>query len=99
MPRDAQYPGSGEDATNVFRPEANALQALTAYWLAHPLASDTVEGICAWWIVDPLITRAQVDEALHWLVDRGGVVMHRAADGRVRYRLLDGAGTGQPQPS
>ena len=64
-----------------------AVQQLSAYWLMHPHASDTLEGICAWWLGGSTSSRPDVEPALGWLVDRRVVVAHRAADGRVRYRL------------
>ncbi|UUZ72523.1 hypothetical protein LP415_01975 [Polaromonas sp. P1(28)-8] len=62
-----------------------------AYWLAHPQASDTLEGICQWWLNPETLPAPRVEPALLWLVERGVVVAHRASDRRVRYRLA-----GQP---
>lgn len=73
-------------------PAYAALQQLTAYWLAHPLAADTLDGICQWWITDLLISRSNVESALNWLTQRGVVAAQHAADGRVRYRLMNPAG-------
>ena len=64
-----------------------ALQALTAYWLQHPHASDTLEGICQWWLNAALFPAPRVEAALWWLVEHGTVQAQRAADGRVHYRL------------
>jgi hypothetical protein len=75
-------------------PRYAAVQELTAYWLAHPHASDTLEGICRWWLSAASSSQPLVEQALQWLVERGVVVAHRAADGRVRYRLADGARSG-----
>jgi hypothetical protein len=72
-------------------PRYPAVQALMAYWLAHPHASDTLEGICRWWLNPDTLPAPRVEPALAWLVERGVVMIHRAADGRVRYRLA-----GQP---
>ena len=58
-----------------------------AYWLAHPQAADTLEGICQWWLNPNTLPAPRVEPALQWLVERGVVVAHRASDGRVRYRL------------
>jgi hypothetical protein len=68
-------------------PTDAAMQRLTAYWLAHPLAADTLQGICRWWIADAAIAPAQVEAALARLVAMGLVEASQAADGRVRYRL------------
>ncbi len=72
----------------VTDPQDPAVQALTAYWLRHPQASDTLDGICRWWVAVPPFTRSQVEAALAWLVMRGLVQAHQAADGRVRYRRV-----------
>ncbi len=69
-----------------------AMQRLSAYWLEHPLAADTLQGICRWWIADAAIAPAQVEAALARLVAMGLVQASQAADGRVRYRLRHGAG-------
>ncbi|GLC96724.1 hypothetical protein Tamer19_61330 [Cupriavidus sp. TA19] len=68
-------------------PRYPAVQALMAYWLAHPQASDTLEGICQWWLNPETLPSPRVEPALLWLVERGVVIAHRASDGRVRYRL------------
>jgi hypothetical protein len=75
-------------------PRYAAVQALTAYWLAHPHASDTLEGICQWWKSVAPLPAPLVEQALQWLVEHGVVVAHRAADGRLRYRLADDAKSG-----
>ena len=67
-----------------------AMQRLTTYWLAHPLAADTLQGICRWWVNDPLMGQAPVEAALQRLVAMGLVDASQAADGRVRYRLRHG---------
>jgi hypothetical protein len=70
-------------------PRYPAVQELTAYWLQHPHASDTLEGICRWWLSSASIPATLVEQALTWLVEHGVVAVHRAADGRVRFRLVD----------
>ena len=75
-------------------PRYPAVQELTAYWLQHPHASDTLEGICRWWLSGGSFAAPMVEQALMWLVERGVVAAHRAADGRVRYRLADEAKSG-----
>lgn len=74
-------------------PRYPAVQQLTAYWLAHPDASDTLEGICKWWLTGAPIPMSLVEQALAWLAERGAVEMHHAADGRVRYRLAGRSGS------
>lgn len=63
-----------------------------AYWLMHPHAADTLEGIEAWWIRDRSLTAAALERALCWLTERGVVAVHQAADGRVRYCLANPEG-------
>ncbi len=70
-------------------PRYPAVQELTAYWLAHPHASDTLEGICRWWLPDGAPEQAQINDALAWLVANGIVKVNRAGDGRLHYRLAD----------
>jgi hypothetical protein len=77
-------------------PRYPVVQELLAYWLAHPDASDTLDGICRWWLTGARYPESLVDQTLVWLVEHGTVVAHRAADGRVRYRL---AGTSRGGPS
>jgi len=72
------------------------VRELLDYWLRHPHASDTVEGICRWWLRDAAMPAPRVEAALAWLVEHGAVAVFRSADGRVRYRLVEAAGT---QPS
>jgi hypothetical protein len=76
-------------------PRYPAVQELTAYWLAHPHASDTLEGICRWWLVDGSHAQAQNDAALAWLVENGIVRVNRAGDGRLHYRLAEARGSGE----
>lgn len=76
-------------------PAYAARQALIAYWLAYPRASDTLEGIGQWWVCDPTLTSGALEAALRWLIERGVVIAHEAADGCVRYCLSDpDSGTG-----
>lgn len=67
------------------------VQQLTAYWLSHPNASDTLEGICGWWFENGSLASTDVASALGWLVESGVVAVHTAVDGRIRYRLADDA--------
>lgn len=67
-------------------PRYAAVQALMAYWRAHPQASDTLEGICRWWLNADTSLAPRVEPALRWLVDHGVVQARQASDRRVRYR-------------
>lgn len=75
-------------------PKYPAVQRLMAYWLERPHAADTLEGICQWWFPGTPIPEPAVEQALIWLIERGVVVMRRAADARVRYHLADESGSG-----
>ncbi len=72
---------------------STVVEELLAYWLRHPHASDTLEGICRWWLSDAPVPVPRVEMALAWLVERGAVAVQPSADGRVRYRLVEAAGT------
>ena len=69
------------------------VEQLVAYWLRHPHASDTLEGICRWWLSEVPTPVPNVEAALGWLVERGAVAVQPSADGRVRYRFVEAAGT------
>jgi hypothetical protein len=70
-------------------PRYPVVQQLIAYWLDRPRAADTLDGICRWWLTGEPVAAECVAQALSWLVERGVVAAHEAADGRVRYRLAD----------
>jgi hypothetical protein len=66
------------------------MRALAGYLHAHPMASDTCEGVHAWWLGRPVdVTGPQVQAALDALVDLGCVARVAAVDGKVRYRCSD----------
>jgi hypothetical protein len=64
------------------------VQALMIYWRVNLHASDTLEGISQWWLGRPQVSEVQMAEALSWLAESEVVQLVRAADGRVRYRLI-----------
>ena len=70
-------------------PRHLVVRKLIEYWLEHPNAADTAEGICRWWLSDVTASEQLVNDALAWLAQRDVVVVREAADGRVRYRLSD----------
>ncbi len=80
-------------------PTDAALQRLTAYWQAYPLAADTLQGICRWWIADAAIAPARVEAALERLVGLDQVEVSKAADGRVSYRWNHADGSTGAAPS
>jgi hypothetical protein len=70
------------------------VRALAGYLRANPQASDTCKGARDWWLGrQGEATLQQVQEALDTLVNLGVVVRVLAADGRVRYRCVDGSPT------
>lgn len=63
------------------------VRALACYLSAHPLASDTSQGITQWWLQDQASVReADVLQALQWLQQRQLLERIVAPDGRVRFR-------------
>ena len=77
-------------------PRYPAVQELTAYWLRHPHASDTLEGISRWWLSASPFPEPVVHQALAWLIESGVVAMQLAVDGRIRYRFT---GASSPGPN
>jgi Fe2+ or Zn2+ uptake regulation protein len=59
------------------------------YWVDHPDAQDTLNGIVQWWLLDRRIRyqREQVREALAELVRQELVVEVRSPDSQSRYRI------------
>jgi hypothetical protein len=54
---------------------------LATYWWSHRAACDTPEGIHRWWIGERLeVSRADVEEALRWMVDNGFVERRMTGD-------------------
>ncbi len=65
------------------------LCALAAYLLAHPKASDTVDGMQRWWFEEGNLVNFDVlAEVLNIMKERGLMEERVAADGRVRYRRI-----------
>lgn len=60
--------------------------AITSYLAEHPNASDTAEGIARWWLGADYADWWKVKLALDWMVRRGVLARHMAADGRESYR-------------
>lgn len=57
-----------------------------AYFLAHPEAADSLEGVASWRLPDEAIRRRVADtrEALEWLVAKGFLLAtSRASSGRI----------------
>jgi len=62
---------------------------LMDYWLEHPRAADTQEGIRKWWLREETASIDHLEEALEWLRDHHIIVVYTASDGRFHYRLAD----------
>jgi Fe2+ or Zn2+ uptake regulation protein len=65
---------------------AAVTQAIAAYLLANPQASDTAIGIARWWLPDDAVSMDTVIAALNWMTDQEIIEARAAADGRTRYR-------------
>ncbi len=62
---------------------------ILAYFVDHPKAQDTLEGIVDWWLLERAIKfqEAQVKKSLADLVDKGLVVEQKANNSKIHYRL------------
>ena len=71
------------------KPRPALWQELVQYWVQHPEAQDTLEGIAEWWLLEHRIQQATADlkAALQGLVREGFVSEHLQPDGRVSYGL------------
>ena len=65
---------------------ADPAHDILAYLLAHPRASDSLEGIVSWWLPARFVdARESVQDSLDRLVSEGLVERTRLADGTVVY--------------
>ncbi len=64
-------------------------EQILAYFVEHPDAQDTLEGVVQWWLLQQRIRTAvgEVEAALAELVGKGFVVEHRGGDSRIRYAV------------
>jgi len=62
---------------------------ILAYFVAHPDAQDTLEGIVEWWLLERTIKfeTARVKEALAELSSQGFILEEKGADLQTRYRI------------
>ena len=62
---------------------------ILAYFVEHPNAQDTLEGIASWWLLQQRIESrtTQVKAALDQLVKEGYIVERRGGDRRTRYAV------------
>lgn len=65
-------------------------RAILTYLLAHPNASDTIEGIEQWWLKEepPSESRKIVQGALQRLVELGYLRTRLGLDGQIHFRLI-----------
>lgn len=75
--------------SNRHEAEAEIREFILAYWVEHPEASDTADGITSWWLLEEAIKRdsAIVRKVLDDLVAELLVLEHRSQDGRRRFQL------------
>lgn len=67
-------------------PNARGLPAeILAYWVRHPEAQDTAEGIALWWV--PAAAISAVEEAVESLAQAGWIDVRVGKDGNHHYRL------------
>jgi len=67
---------------------ANAKEIL-GYFLRHPQAADTLEGVARWRLMEERVHRsvAEVDQALNWLVSEGFLLKECARDADPIFRM------------
>ena len=58
---------------------------ILAYWVRHPEAQDTAEGIALWWV--PAAAISAVEEAVESLAQAGWIDVRVGKDGNHHYRL------------
>ena len=59
-------------------------RAILRYFVRHPEAKDTAEGIAQWWLEAERSKRATVERALAWLLSQG-VILERRRKGLPPY--------------
>ncbi len=72
------------------RPEVSRVaEQILGYFVEHPGAQDTLEGVVQWWLLHQRIRSAvsEVEAALGELVGKGFVVERTGGDSRVRYAV------------
>jgi hypothetical protein len=62
------------------------------YFLRHPAAADTFDGIVRWRVLEEIARRtvASTEDAMRWLIAEGFLSGEKIAGGRTLYRLVDG---------
>ncbi len=77
---------SSEGSRPVF---SRVAEQILGYFVEHPDAQDTLEGVVQWWLLHQRIRSAvsEVEAALDELVGKGFVVERTGGDSRVRYAI------------
>jgi hypothetical protein len=68
-------------------PKRQAARDILTYFLKHPEAQDTAEGIAEWWILEQEIQRRldEVQQALQSLTEEGLLLSRRPAEAKTLY--------------
>jgi hypothetical protein len=75
--------------SRVKRREPERAREVLAYFVRHPQAADSLEGVARWRLLEETIYRRveEVEEALRWLVERGFLAEESAVFGPAQFRL------------
>jgi len=70
---------------------SDVTRAVLSYFLRHPRAADTLEGITRWRLMEEAVLRAtqETDSALAWLVSAGFLRRTAVAGGAPVYSLAE----------
>jgi hypothetical protein len=71
------------------KPIPDATVDILNYFIRHPSAADSIEGIARWRLLDELALRKveEAERAVRWLVDRGLLVERHVPGGRSIFGL------------
>lgn len=68
--------------------ERKTARAILRYFVKHPEAKDTLEGIAQWWLGDEISKRVNVERAVSLLLSRGLVLETRRKGLLPYYQLV-----------
>lgn len=71
------------------KPTPDATVDILNYFIRHPGAADSIEGIARWRLMEELAHRKaeETDRAVRWLVERGFLIRHALPGGRSIFAL------------